>query len=150
MPDGWRAPRFPLFPTCSDSLGIEWLKLRSYRAFWVLLILFLGLLFLTNYAASHGFFIKTTHNFSIFTKSYSFPNVWDNIGFWVRTLGGLFPVLVIISTTNEFQYRTHRQNIIDGWSRAEFFHAKWLLCFAVALGVTIYSALLEVGFGTGK
>src|SRR4051812_42784679 len=86
-------------------LGIEWLKLRSYRAFWVLLILFLGLLFLANFAASHGFFINTARDFSMFTKSYSFPSVWDNIGFWVRTLGGLIPVLVIISTTNEFQYR---------------------------------------------
>ena len=78
---------------------------------------------------------------------YSFPKVWDYVGFWVRVLGGLMPVLIIISTTSEIQYRTNRQNVIDGWSRAEFFHAKWLSCVVVALGITLVAALLGTSFG---
>jgi ABC-2 type transport system permease protein len=128
-------------------LAIEWLKLRHYRPFWVLVILFMGLLFLTNYFTSHHFFLKTKFDVSLVTKGYSFPDVWDYIGFWVRVLGGLISVFIIISTTNEFQYRTHRQNVIDGWSRSEYFHAKWLLCVVVAVAVTLYGTLLGASFG---
>src|SRR3954468_9421542 len=128
-------------------LGIEWLKLRGYRPFWVLLVLFIVLLFLTNYVTSHGFFFKTRSGANAFTPDYVFPKVWDYVGFWVRMLGGLLPVFIIISTTNEFQYRTHRQNVIDGWSRADFFHAKWLSCLIVALAVTLVAAALGAAFG---
>jgi hypothetical protein len=73
--------------------------------------------------------------------------VWDYVGFWVRMLGGLLPVFIIISTTNEIQYRTNRQNVIDGWSRAQFFHAKWLSCVVVAVAVTLITAAVGAGFG---
>lgn len=127
-------------------LQIEWLKLRAYRPFWVLMVLFIVLLFLTNFAASHGFFIKTRMGQNAFHPDYNFPLVWDHIGFWVRVLGGLLPVFIIISTTSEFQYRTNRQNVIDGWSRWEFFHAKWLSCLVVAAAVTLAAAALGAGF----
>lgn len=128
-------------------LEIEWLKLRGYRPFWVLMLLFIVLLFLTNFVTSHGFFIKARVDLDAFRPDYSFPKVWDYVGFWVRMLGGLLPVFIIISTTNEIQFRTNRQNVIDGWSRAEFFHAKWLSCLVVALAVTVVAAALGVAFG---
>jgi ABC-2 type transport system permease protein len=128
-------------------LEIEWLKLRGYRPFWVLMALFIVLLFLTNFVTSHGFFFKTHTGESVFTPNYGFPKVWDYVGFWVRLLGGLLPVFIIISTTNEIQYRTNRQNVIDGWSRAEFFHAKWLSCLVLAVAVTLVAAALGAGFG---
>lgn len=127
-------------------LAIEWLKLRNYRPFWVLMVLFIVLLFLTNFVMSHGFFFKTKSGSNIFSPDYSLPMVWDYVGFWVRVLGGLVPVFIIISTTSEFQYRTNRQNVIDGWSRAEFFHAKWLSCLVVAVAITLIAAGLGAGF----
>jgi hypothetical protein len=69
------------------------------------------------------------------------------MGFWVRMLGGLLPVFIIISTTNELQFRTNRQNVIDGWSRTEFYHAKWLSCLVVAVAVTVVAGALGAGFG---
>jgi hypothetical protein len=128
-------------------LEIEWLKLRGYRPFWVLMVVFIALLVLTNFAMSRGFFIPGRTNQHLFTLDYSFPRVWDYVGFWVRMLGGLLPVFIIISTTNEIQYRTNRQNVIDGWSRAEFFHAKWLSCVVLALAVTLVAAALGAAFG---
>jgi hypothetical protein len=127
-------------------LEIEWLKLRGYRPFWVLMVLFIVLLFLTNFVMSQGFFLTTLKNQRLFKPDYSFPRVWDYVGFWVRMLGGLLPVFIIISTTNEIQYRTNRQNVIDGWSRAEFFHAKWLSCVVLAVAVTLVAGALGAGF----
>ncbi len=135
-------------------LEIEWLKLRGYRPFWVLMVLFIVLLFLTNFVTSRGFFLTPHLDSSAppidpraFIPSYAFPKVWDYVGFWVRVLGGLLPVFIIISTTNELQFRTNRQNVIDGWSRAEFYHAKWFSCLVVAVAVTVVAGALGAGFG---
>lgn len=49
-------------------------------------------------------------------------------------------LLLIILVTNEFTYRTNRQNIIDGWSRSQFINVK----MAMALIVAVVSTLLVV------
>jgi hypothetical protein len=68
---------------------------------------------------------------------YHFPDVWQNL-IWV---GGFFKfvlgVMVIISITNEFTYRTVRQNVIDGLSRWEFLQSKILTNAVLALLSTI-------------
>ncbi len=128
-------------------LAIEWLKIRRYRTFWFLMALFIGLFFLTNFLVSHRFFIQTDVNLHLFFGNYAFPEVWDNVGFLVRLLGGIIPVAIIISTTNEYQFRTHRQNVIDGWSRSDYLHAKWLLCLGVAAFITLLCGMLGLSFG---
>jgi hypothetical protein len=47
-------------------------------------------------------------------------------------------MLFILLITNEVQYRTHRQNIIDGWSRMDFLKAKFsILIFFVAVSTLL-------------
>ncbi len=48
-------------------------------------------------------------------------------------LGMLFILLI----TNEVQYRTHRQNIIDGWSRTNFILAKFSVMIAFVVVATL-------------
>lgn len=66
---------------------------------------------------------------------YHFPDVWQNLiyvaGFFKFILG----VMIIISITNEYAYRTVRQNIIDGLSRWEFLKSK-MLTNAVLAGIS--------------
>ena len=113
-------------------LKIDLKKLTSYRTFWVVC----GLYFLTlGFGAASGMeFLKwLDRTFQAFGQDgininriplYHFPDVWLNL-IWV---GGLLKVLlgimVVISVTNEFAYRTIRQNIIDGLSRWEFLLSK--------------------------
>jgi hypothetical protein len=78
---------------------------------------------------------------------FVFPKVWQSaayfggIGFIV--LGMLFVMLI----TNEVQYRTHRQNIIDGWSRLEFLKAKFALMLFLIIVATIMMVLVSVLVG---
>ena len=133
----------------TELLAIEWLKIKRYRTFWVLAGLFLLLLPLWNYEVGHGL-IKLGGGgggMNFLSTAYSFPQVWSNIGFWGSIFILFISILVIILTTNEYGYRTHRQNVIDGWSRMQFFHAKVLLVVVLSLLCTIYMFILGAVFG---
>jgi ABC-2 type transport system permease protein len=131
-------------------LGIEWLKIKRYRTFWVLGGLFLLLLPLLNYEIANGFMKignSGKNGINILSSAYSFPQVWGNLGFWGSYFIIFLAILVIILTTNEYSFRTNRQNVIDGWSRLQFFHAKILLVVALSVIATLYLFLLGLLFG---
>lgn len=112
-------------------LKIDLKKLTSYRTFWVVCGLYFITLTLTTasgmevlkWAASKGAEFGAQINVNRIPL-YHFPDVWQNLvyvsGFFKIVLG----VMVVISITNEFSYRTIRQNIIDGLSRWEFLQTK--------------------------
>jgi len=132
-------------------LAIEWLKIKRYRTFWILVGLFMLLLPLWNYQIARGI-INVGGNtnmggINLLNTAYSFPSVWSNLGFWASTFITFITILVIIITSNEYTYRTHRQNVIDGWSRLQFFHAKVLLVLALSLLATIYLFIVGLVFG---
>jgi hypothetical protein len=49
--------------------------------------------------------------------------------------------------TNEFQYKTHRQNVIDGWSRQQFITGKCIDVFIITLWVTLIYFFVALYFG---
>lgn len=145
-------------------LKIDLKKMTSYRTFWVIC----GLYFLTlGFTTASGMEIlkglaRLGADFGLDVNInrvplYHFPDIWQNL-IWIS---GLFKiilaVIVVISITNEYQYRTLRQNVIDGLSRWEFIQSKILtnvllslmsvtMIFLIAL-VTgfIYSPFIEWG-----
>lgn len=123
-------------------LKIDLKKLTNYRTFWVVCgIYFISLAFVTasgmevlKWAADRiGDFGGEINIRRI--PLYHFPDVWQNLmyvaGFFKFVLG----VMIIISITNEFAYRTVRQNVIDGLSRWEFLKSK-ILTNAVLAGLS--------------
>ena len=119
-------------------LAIEWLKIKRYRTFWILAAFFTVLLPLWNYMIASGMMQMGGGGVNFLNRAYSFPGVWENVGFWASIFIIFLSMLVIILTTNEYTYRTHRQNVIDGWSRMQFYHAKVWLVVALSLVATIY------------
>lgn len=129
-------------------LAIEWLKIKRYTTFWVLAIMFTALLFLWNYLNSSGLLkLGGPKNMNLLVNAYKFPEIWDNVAHWTKFFSGLIAIVIIILTTNEYQYRTNRQNVIDGWSRSQFFNAKWLVVFVMALLITLYTFVIVLIFG---
>ncbi len=131
----------------TSLLAIEWLKLKRYKTCWILISFFIVLLPLWNYCIIEGMINMGAKGVNIFNPSYSFPAVWSNVGFWATLFVVLLSILVIIITTNEFTFRTHRQNVIDGWSRLQFFHAKVLLLIMLSLAATLYVFIVGAIFG---
>lgn len=130
-------------------LAIEWLKIKRFRTFWILVGLFVLLLPFWNYEIATGV-IRTGNGkkgINFLSTQYSFPEVWHNLGWWGSIFILFISILVIIIVTQEFSYRTSRQNIIDGWEKLQFYHAKIYLVITFAFFVTLYFFLLGLIFG---
>ncbi len=135
-------------------LRIDLKKLTSYRTFWVVCgLYFVTLAFTTasgmevlKYLATviEGFGQEININR---IPLYHFPDVWLNL-IWVS---GFFKVvlaiMVVISVTNEYSYRTLRQNVIDGMSRTEFLFSKILTNLLLSLMSVVM--ILLIGLFTG-
>jgi ABC-2 type transport system permease protein len=131
-------------------LAIEWLKIKRYRTFWILTILFAVLILSFNLLADSGVLSIGGGNkqqaINIINGDYSFSSVWLNTGYWTKLFTGLLAVIIVILTTNEYQFRTNRQNVIDGWQRTQFFNAKWGLAISLSLIVTLFTFVMGFTF----
>ncbi len=133
-------------------LHIEWLKLKYYRTFWILVALFALSLFGVNYIVfevqREAFSSQGAMAASFLgNPPFRFPEVWQTVCF-ISSFLLFFPgLIIIILMTNEFSFKTHRQNIIDGLSRMEFIMVKVVLAAIVALASACLVMLVAVFFG---
>ena len=132
-------------------LKIEWLKLKNYSAFIVISSFFALGVFATNYIVYS--FKKNVIDVADVTgilssgSPFAFPKVWQTASYysgWLLILPGM---LLLILVTNEFTYRTNRQNIIDGLSRKQFTEVKLMMGFITALVSTLLVILTALIFG---
>ena len=126
----------------AQSLKIEWLKIKSYTTFWVMTLLFVVLLTAFYISVGLGLINAGAGGISIFGQASSFAGVWDDLCFFASYFVIAIAILMAIITTNEYQYRTNRQHVIDGYTRMQFYHAKWFLLLAISLGTTLFVFLL--------
>ncbi|MBU2651676.1 MAG: ABC transporter permease [Bacteroidetes bacterium] len=75
---------------------------------------------------------------------YEFPVIWHNLTFLAGFFKIVLGVIVIIMITNEFSYKTIRQNIIAGFSRLDFLKSK----VGLILVLSLYAALVVFLTGT--
>jgi ABC-2 type transport system permease protein len=137
-----------------QRLQLEWMKMKNYKAFWILLGLYLVSIIGSNYIvfriqqemlASQQ--AKNMAKMIIGQPPYSFPMVWQMAGFVSGFMLFIPGLVMIISVTNEYSYKTHRQNIIDGWTRRDFIVSKMLLALALTVISTIMVFLAATMFG---
>lgn len=120
------------------------MKLRTYRTFWVMSLMFTVLLTVFYVFVGLGYINAGAGGISIFGQAQSFSKVWDDLCFFASYFVIALAILMAIITTNEYQYRTNRQNIIDGWSRMQFYHSKWIILLAISAGTTVFVFLLGI------
>ena len=134
-------------------LTLEWLKLRHYRSFWVLLILYFVVLGLVscsvmlffNYIASQGAKFEGVDPTMI--PFYDFADIWQNLTYLASFFKVFLGFIVVISITNEYDYKTIRQNLIDGLTPWEFISTKLLVILALSLVNTLF--ILVIGLVMG-
>ena len=135
-------------------LKIDLKKMTCYRTFWVIC----GLYFITlGFSTASGMEILKwiASKFEDFGSSlnvnriplYHFPDIWQNLIWFSGLFKLVLSIMVVISITNEYQYRTLRQNIIDGMSRFEFVLSKVLT--NLLLSVMSVGMLLLIVMVTG-
>lgn len=135
-------------------IKIEWLKVKYYRTFWV----FIGLGLLSVLAPNfiiHDVFARRIPKEAqplLGPSIYDFPTVWQTVSSVGSYTSGIFGLLLITLVTNEFTYKTHRQNIIDGWERRDFVFSKlfWVVALALVAFLTSLIAVFIFGGFYGK
>ncbi len=133
---------------------IEWLKIRTYRTFWLLYLSYMVFTPLFIIFVAYKFMSTKYSNFEEMTlkalagSPFVFPKVWHATTYFSGLFFIVFAMLFILLITNEVQYRTHRQNIIDGWSRMDFIKAKFtlLIFFVISAAVITLITTLIIGF----
>ncbi|WP_276485080.1 ABC transporter permease [Paraflavitalea pollutisoli] len=135
-------------------LKIEWLKLKNYRTFWILSGLYifsiLGLNLIvfriqqTIYEAKEG---QGMAEMILGRTPYSFPITWQMTAYVSSFLLFIPGLLLVICLTNEYSFRTHRQNIIDGWNRREYISVKIALAFILSAVSTVFVTITAAIFG---
>lgn len=131
-------------------LKIEWLKIKNYKAFWIFTILYffsiVGINY-TGYYINHLTIESLPGSALLLGSPYGFPKVWQTVG-WMSSWLLYFPgILFIMLLTNEFTFKTHRQNVIDGWSRMEFISVKFVFALLFSLVATFFNVLVALLFG---
>jgi hypothetical protein len=133
----------------------EWLKIKKYPAFWWIIGLtalsYPGIIFIfykiySNVLARGGqgaALVKT-----IIGNPFTFPEAWHTVAYASSIFVFIPAVVIIMLVTNEYTYKTHRQNIIDGWSRNEFMMAKMLdvLIISVLITLLYLAVVIVTGF----
>ncbi len=124
-------------------IKIDFYKYSKSRVFWVLFITYLVTMtasivgveqFLNNTLTNAGSDSAVPiPKFSF----YSFPYVWHNMAY----LAGMFKIflalIIVFFVSNEFSYRTLRQNVMNGMSRNEFVWSKILFVVLLSLAATL-------------
>ncbi|SJZ72831.1 ABC transporter permease [Sediminibacterium ginsengisoli] len=135
-------------------IKIEWLKIKKYPAFWWML----GIVALTYPGINIMFYnvyqqISTSKNMAgeiakmLLGNPFAFPETWHSVAYFSSHFVILPSILVIMLVTNEYNYKTHRQNIIDGWSRSQFITSKLCDVAIISFIITIVYALVATVFG---
>ena len=79
---------------------------------------------------------------------FSFPNVWHTVSYFSSFILFIPGLMLITSITNEYTFKTIRQNIIDGWSRLQFIQVKIALVIILSVISTIFVFLTAFVFGS--
>lgn len=136
-------------------LKIELHKVRSNRSFKVLATLYIIALLVTSMGVM-PFLQWLKRKFAEFDADeidptmlpfYEFPDIWQNLTSVAIYFKILLALSLIYSITNEYTYRTIRQNVIDGLSKHEFIWSKIIMAGFLSLVSAV--ALFVFGMITG-
>lgn len=132
----------------------EWLKIKRYPAFWWMLVIvtltYPGINAMTYYGytqATKGKEMTSNIARMLLGNPFAFPETWHSVAYFSSFFVILPSLLVIMLVTNEYTFRTHRQNIIDGWSRRDFITSKFFDVLIVSAIVTTVYILVAAFFG---
>src|SRR5258705_7024044 len=133
----------------SSLVRTEWLKMKKYNAFWWIMSItalsYPGI----NYI-SYMIYENITSNSTQAGKlaklaignPFTFPEAWHTVAYFSSLFVFIPAVVVIILICNEYSFKTHRQNIIDGWSRGQFISSKLMDVVLMTLLITLIYTII--------
>ena len=127
----------------TQLLTTELRKLLPYRTFWIILLLYGALLVLFMYSSS----AITINGRQFGVEMYRFPGIWMRLTYIASYFNLLLGILMITLITDEYAFRTFRQQVIDGLFRRDLVAAKCLVTLLIGMVCTVFVALTGLFFG---
>lgn len=135
-------------------LKLEFLKLKYYKPFWIIMGLFIVFYFALGFFTKRAidwFLEENIESLGQFANMgiplFDFVDIWQNLAYITFIFKWILAFVVIISICLEFSNKTIRQNIIDGLSRREFMFSKLIMILALALLAGLLLLLLGLFLG---
>ncbi|MEP6748029.1 MAG: ABC transporter permease [Bacteroidota bacterium] len=137
-----------------NIIKTEWLKIKKYPAFWWVM----GITSLT-YPGINYIFINVYQNITekqsqsgqiikaLIGNPFSFPEAWKTVAYFSSIFVFIPAIVIIMLITNEYTYKTNRQNIIDGWSRRDFMIGKLIDVAILSAVVTLLYSVVALVIG---
>ena len=128
-------------------LSIELHKLRFSRSTKVISAVYFILITFIALIASIEFSFGGV-NFRIADQGiFNFPFIW-HFNTYIAAILKFFLAIVIVSmVSNEYSYRTLKQNLIDGLSKKEFILSKFLTVLLFAVVSTLFVLIVSIVLG---
>lgn len=138
----------------TNLLKIEWLKIKTYTGFILLASFFVLGVGASNYIVymfKRNVLDKVEASKILLAGSpFDFDMVWKTVSYYSSYFLMLPALLLVIIMSNEFTYKTHRQNIIDGLSRFQFLKVKIAMALGFALASTLVVVVTALIFGASS
>lgn len=129
-------------------IAIEYAKLKKLNSLKAIFISYMVIIPLWMYFME--FFMGQNEGIkALITNNaiFSFPHVWKYTTYSASFFNVLMGVTVVIITCNELQFKTMRQNVIEGLSKREVILGKFLIIMLLSVLVTLYTFLVALIMG---
>lgn len=124
--------------------------MKHYRTFWILILLFVvcqGGVNYVVYEINNKIAADAMGQMIVGNTQFAYPTIWQTVTYTSSFLLFMPGLLMIIAMTNEYNYKTHRQNVIDGLSRTEFISVKLVTILLLSLATTLLTGITVLVFG---
>ena len=133
--------------------NIEFYKLKYSRTFWLICAIYAFLIIIIPVSVSNLLGVLEVNGEGMQgldpakVPVLHFPDIWQNIIYIYGFIRIFLGILVVISVSNEYAYRTIRQNVMDGLSREDFVLSKLITFFVISLvaAVLVFATLTIAG-----
>jgi ABC-type transport system involved in multi-copper enzyme maturation permease subunit len=129
-------------------LAIEYAKLKKLTSIKIIFLAYMIIIPLMMYGMEAFFNLNPAFKQLLISDPlFEFPQIWKYTVYSASFFNVLMGVTIVIVTCNEFQFKTFRQNVIEGMSKTQVITSKFLLVLLMSVMVTLYTFL--VGFILG-
>ncbi|MCT8339919.1 ABC transporter permease [Flavobacteriaceae bacterium TK19130] len=127
--------------------SIEFQKLKYNRSAKVISIVYFLLITFIALIASIEFDIGNI-NFRVADQGiFNFPFIWHFNTYMAAILKIFLAIVIVSMMSNEYSYRTLKQNLIDGLSKREFVLSKFVTVLGFALLSTLFVFIVSMILG---
>ncbi|MDX1651359.1 MAG: ABC transporter permease [Brumimicrobium sp.] len=128
-------------------LSIEYTKLRKLGSFKAIFLIYIFLAPLAVYSLYHFFNMIMGQIVPGEWNPLKFPDIWRFSTYASSYFNVLMGVIIVLVIANEYNYKTLRQNVIDGLSVKQVIISKFLVVFIISTLVSLYTMIMALVFG---